>query len=366
MNNSLAAINWEKFTGFLKRPVGDNTIQDFLIVIGVFILSVLVLKIFKFILVAKFKKITAKTKMEIDDLLVKILDDLPWSFFVLLSLYIAVQFMTLPSVIAKIVYYMLVIVATYYAVRAAQRIVGYLADKIITQRKKTDQTHSAAVILSLSKILQGSLWLVAGLLVLSNMGVQISALIAGLGVGGIAIAFALQSVLEDIFSSISIYFDRPFEIGDFVILGEHMGIIKHIGLKTTRIRTLQGEELVISNRELTSTRIRNYKKMKRRRIVFGFGVTYDTPLEKLKRIPGMVKEIVAGIELATLDRVHFKEFADFSLNFEVVYYMEVSDYVKYMDTQQEINFGLKEVFEKEQIEFAFPTQTLYVNKVSNS
>ena len=184
----------------------------------------------------------------------------------------------------------------------------------------------------------------------------------GMGVAGIAIAFALQNVLSDVFSAFSIYFDRPFEIGDFIIVGEYAGIVTKIGMKSTRVKLLQGEELVLSNRELTSASVRNFKKMKKRRIMFHFGVTYDIPLKKLKKIPEMVKKIIDGVELADADRVHFREYGDFSLNFEVVYYMKIGDYVRYMDTQQEINFAIKEAFEKEGIEMAFPTQTIFLNK----
>jgi small-conductance mechanosensitive channel len=142
-----------------------------------------------------------------------------------------------------------------------------------------------------------------------------------------------------------------------------MGTVKDIGLKSTRIVTLNGQELVVSNHEITSARINNYKKMQKRRIVFSFGVKYETPLKKLKKIPLIVKNILDKTELAELNRVHFKSFGDFSLVYEVVYFMLVPDYNKYMDTQQEINLALKREFEREKIEFAYPTQTIYYSKI---
>jgi small-conductance mechanosensitive channel len=193
--------------------------------------------------------------------------------------------------------------------------------------------------------------------------------LTGLAIGGaataIVIGFALQHVLSDFFSAFSIYFDKPFEIGDFIIVGDYSGTVTKIGMKSTRVQLLQGEELVLANSELTKTSIRNFKKMKRRRINFSFGVTYDTPLKKLKMIPEIIKKIINPEKLEhvhRLDRIHFTEFGDFSLNFEVVYYMKSQDYVKYRDTQQEINFRIKEAFEKEGIEMAFPTQTIFLNK----
>ncbi|MCW3993646.1 MAG: mechanosensitive ion channel family protein, partial [Candidatus Bathyarchaeota archaeon] len=159
-----------------------------------------------------------------------------------------------------------------------------------------------------------------------------------------------------------IYFDKPFEIGDFIVVGDYSGTVKQVGIKSTRLQLLQGEELVISNKELTTASVRNFKKLKKRRIIFTLGVTYDTPLKKLQKIPEMISKIIEKMELAELDRVHFKKIGDFSLNFEVVYYLKVGDYVKYMDTQQEINFAIIEAFEKEGIEMAFPTQTIFLNK----
>ena len=193
---------------------------------------------------------------------------------------------------------------------------------------------------------------------------DIKSILAGLGIGGIALALAAQDTLKNFFGSLVIIADKPFEIGDFIVVGSNNGIVKKIGIKTTRIQTLQGEELIISNKELTESRIQNFGRMRERRIQFNFGVCYETPLEKLKKIPEIVKEIITNIEKTRLDRVHFKEFGDSALIFEVVYYVLSPDYSEYMDIQQKINFALKESFEKEKIEFAYPTQTIYLAKTN--
>ena len=200
------------------------------------------------------------------------------------------------------------------------------------------------------------------LLILSNLGFDITTLIASLGIGGVAIALAVQSILSDLFNSLSIYVDKPFTVGDFIIVGDHMGTVQKIGLKTTRIQALQGEEIVISNSELTSSRVRNFKQMQKRRIVFAFGVTYDTSTEKVKKIPEMVKNAIDPLEKAEYDRAHFKNFGDSSLDFEVVYYVLTGDYTEYMDIQQSINLRIMEEFEKEGIEMAFPTRTVHLVK----
>ena len=207
-----------------------------------------------------------------------------------------------------------------------------------------------------------ALWAFGGIFILSNLGIEITSLIAGLGIGGIAVAFALQGILSDLFSSFSIYFDKPFRIGDFIVIGDNMGTVERIGIKTTRIRTLQGEELVVSNAELTTTRVQNYKKMQNRRIVFQLGVTYETPEEKVKAIPELLRTVITDIKGVRLDRAHFASYGDSALIFEVVYFVESGDYNQYMDLQQSINFGIMEVFGKEGIEFAYPTQTLYLKK----
>ena len=196
---------------------------------------------------------------------------------------------------------------------------------------------------------------------MDSLGVKISALIAGLGIGGIAIALAAQTILGDLFSCFIIFFDRPFVTGDFIIIGEFKGTVDKIGLKTTRLISLGGEQLIFSNTDLTNSRIRNYKRMDRRRIVFEFGVIYQTTLTQLKKIPQIVEEIITQIPETTFDRAHFASYGDFSLNFEVVYYVNDRDYNKYMNIQQEINFQIKETFEKEGIEFAYPTQTLFLS-----
>jgi small-conductance mechanosensitive channel len=187
--------------------------------------------------------------------------------------------------------------------------------------------------------------------------------VAGLGIGGIAVALAAQTVLGDLFAYFTILFDRPFEIGDFVVVGEFQGTIERLGIKTTRLSSLGGEQIVMSNKDLTDSRVRNYKRMARRRVVFRLGVTYQTPVERLREIPTVVADIFREVEGTTLDRVHFFSYGDSSLLYEIVYYVDGNDYARYMDVQQAINLRIYEEFEKRRIEFAYPTRTLYLNKV---
>ena len=205
-----------------------------------------------------------------------------------------------------------------------------------------------------------AVWATLLLAVLANVGVNITAFVASLGVGGVAVALALQNVLGDLFASLSIGLDKPFEIADFIVFGDIAGTIERVGVKTTRIRSLSGEEIIVGNAELLKNIVHNYGRMQRRRIVFGFGVTYDTPSDRLRAIPDMVRSITDAIDNVTLDRIHFKSFGDSSLDFEMVYYVEDADYTRYMDAQQRINLALVERFDREGVAFAFPSRTLYV------
>lgn len=208
-----------------------------------------------------------------------------------------------------------------------------------------------------------AIFALALLLALENLGFDVTALLAGLGIGGIALAIASQSILGDLFASLSIVFDKPFVVGDFIILDNgFLGTVERVGVKTTRLRSLSGEQIVISNGDLLKTRIRNYKQMYERRVVFQLGVTYQTPPEKLERIGAMVREIIEALPDVRFDRAHFNVFGDFALNVEVVYYVGSPDYNLYMDRQQAINVAIYRKFAAEEIEFAYPTQTLFLQR----
>lgn len=214
----------------------------------------------------------------------------------------------------------------------------------------------------LNLITTGGLWLIMILMSLANLGVNIIALIAGLGIGGVAIALALQNILSDLFASLSIVLDKPFVIGDFIAVDEFKGTVEHIGLKTTLIRSLEGEQIVFSNNDLLKARLRNYKRMYERRASFHFGVSYNTSLKNLKEIPLFVRNIIEEIENTRFDRAHFSKIGNSSFQFEVVYWVISPEYKFYMDIQQNINFELINIFEKENIKLAFPTRTIKIER----
>ena len=304
-----------------------------------------------------------KTKTTLDDEILKNIKKPIYFFVILIGVYYGIKVISVlkpySSIIDDIFSLIEIILVAFVITRITNVLLSWYAEE---RGKEKASEHFIFVI---KNIVKGIVALFALLFLLNTWGVDLSGAVVGLGVSGIVIGFALQNVLADFFSAFSIYFDRPFEVGDFIIVGDYAGTVTRITLKSTRIKLLQGEELVLPNKELTSTSVRNFKKMRKRRVVFTFGVTYDTPIEKLRKIPGIIEDIINSDKLEhvdKLDRVHFTEFGDFSLNFEVVYYLNTKDYTKYRDTQQAINFAIKEAFEKEGIEMAFPTQTIYLYK----
>lgn len=303
-----------------------------------------------------------KTRTKLDDAILRNIKAPIYLFVILVGAYYGLSHLSLlapySSETAAIFIVAEIMLITFILTRIINVLTSWYAERSARRGKRM----SEHVLFILKKIIQASIFVFAFLAVLAVFNLDLSAAVVGFGVGGIAIALALQTVLSDVFSAFSIYFDKPFEIGDFIVVGEHSGTVKKIGIKSTRLQLLQGEELVVSNKELSTTSIRNLRKIKRRRIVFTFGVTQDTPLQKLKKIPNIVSEIIEKAELADFDRVHFREIGDFSHNFEVVYYMKSKDYVKYLDTQQEINYAIIEAFEKEDIKMAYPTQTIFLDE----
>jgi small-conductance mechanosensitive channel len=335
-----------------------NTLYSYGIAVGIFIVIFIVLKLVQWVLLYRLVQLAEKTTTDIDDILIKIVKSLRPPFYYFIAFYIATKFLTLTPFVAKVIDGIIIAWIVYQVVIGIQ----ILIDCVIERRISKEDGSGENILHLLGRIGKWILWPVGILLVLSNLGVNITSLVAGLGIGGIAIALALQNILNDLFSSFSIYFDKPFEVGDFIVVGSNMGTVQKIGIKTTRIKALQGEEIVISNQELTSARVQNFKKLEERRVTFSFGVLYETKPVVLKKIPDMVGSIFKTVKETRLDRVHFLSFGDSSLDFEVVYYVLSGDYNEYADKQQEINLKLVEMFEKENISFAYPTRTVYLAK----
>jgi small-conductance mechanosensitive channel len=350
----------ETINAILEKVYFSNRVLDYVLAIAFFLVSFIVIKIIRRFLVRKFIKFATSTKTTFDDFLASLLDKLIVPFSYCVCLYAALKYLTLPVVLDKGINVASMAILTFFAVRFLLRLIGY-GFTIYWQRTSSSEAlvNSLRGILKVIKFLA---WSFAIIFFLDNLGFKVSTVIAGLGIGGVAIALAAQALLGDLFSYFSIIFDRPFEVGDFIIIGDLMGVVEHVGIKTTRIRSLGGEQLIFSNSDLTNSRVRNYKRMQKRRVVFKLGVVYQTPIDQLKEIPVIIEKAIKSLPEAAFDRAHFFEYGDFSLIYEVVYYVLSGDYNKYMDTQQKINFIIAEEFKDKAIEFAYPTQTVFVQK----
>lgn len=341
--------------------VGENSVKSLFYSIALFIVLFIALRLFKKVVLVRVKKLASKTSNKFDDFLASLIESIPNVFYIVMALYFSLKNVMLGETVSSWLNGVFIVAIVYVLVEIAQSLIDYLLVNF-SGKKESKEEHSQIAFQGIRLIIKIVLWSIGALLILSNLGFNITSLVTSLGIGGIAVALAVQNILGDIFSSFSLYFDKPFQVGDFIIAGEHSGKVKKIGLKSTRLETLQGEELVISNKELTTSRVQNFKKLKRRRVALNFGVVYETPVKKLKKINDIVRKIIEGVKDVEFGRSHFSQFASSSLNFEVIYFVESQEYDVYMDKQQEINFKIKESFEAEKIEMAYPTQTLYLNK----
>lgn len=340
-----------------KQTVFGNSIEKWLLAVGIAIVGTVILNILTKILARGFNSLNKRVPNDFPRFLAEMFRRTKNTILFLIILYAASTVLQLPSTLAKFLRYIAVILVGIQVGIWSSFFVAKLVSEYVIRKTDKDEVPSGIAVATL--IARVTVWAFVILLVLDNLGFNITTLIAGLGVGGIAVAMASQSVLADLFASLSILLDKPFKVGDFIIVGDLLGSVENIGLKTTRLRSLGGEQLVFSNADLLSSRIRNYKRMQERRVVFTVGVEYSTASDKVKRIPQMIKDIVQSIQSTRFDRSHFMSYGDFSLNFETVYYVLSPDYNTYADIQQEINIKLFEKFEDKQIVFAFPSRTIY-------
>jgi small-conductance mechanosensitive channel len=334
------------------------TLREWSIALLIILLSITVLRILQTVVLRRLKRISTRTKTTLDDFLVQQIQGTIMPFLYLLSIYAGVHYLNLSEKAVHIAGIALLIAIVFFSLKFIYALLSQVFDPITEKKERSVNRASRGVIL----IIRIIIFIAALLFVIDNLGYDITTLIAGLGIGGIAIALASQTVLADLFSYLAIFFDKPFETGDFIVLDDKMGTVEYIGIRTTRLRTLNGDQLVCSNKDLTSSRVHNYKRMQERRSEFTFGLVYDTPLEKLRAIPSWIKIIIESIPSTRFDRAHFKTFGESSLQFEVVYIILSPDYKEYMNIQQQINLLLFELFEKESVEFAFPTQKILLDK----
>lgn len=344
----------------LNNVYFGNTLLTWIIVIGGILVGLAMLKLIKGGLLKRLRKWSQKTKTSLDDFIIESFERSLIPILYTLVVYGGLNYLNFPQKIDDIIHVALLLVCTFFILKFISATVQYFVLSFLKYQDDADlKQKQARGLLVIIKII---IWMLGIVFLLDNLGYNVTTIIAGLGIGGIAIALAAQAILGDLFSYFVILFDRPFEIGDFIIVDDKIGLVEYIGIKTTRIKAITGEQLVFSNKDLTDSRVHNFKRMERRRVVFNIGVTYQTPADVLEAIPEIVKDIITSNEDLTYDRGHFSGFGDFSLNFEFVYFVLTADYNLYMDRQQAVYLSLYRIFESKGIEFAYPTQTLFVNR----
>ncbi|MEX2529637.1 MAG: mechanosensitive ion channel family protein [Gemmatimonadota bacterium] len=350
-------ITLPEHLAFLGYEVLGSSLLNWLVAALVLAMAHPALRLLVHLVIRRVRTLAAKSPQQSHEVLVTLLTKVRgWVIFVL-ALWLAS--LTLgPDLSARTARLAQIAVLLQIGLWSAD-ILGWFLKRYRSQKLEEDPGAATALgaIAFLGRVV---VWTIIVLMGFSLLGYEIGPALAGLGVGGIAIALAVQNILGDLFASLSIIFDRPFVIGDFIIVGEQKGTVEHVGLKTTRVRALSGEQLVFSNSDLLNSRIQNFKQMDERRILFTFGVQFDTGYEKLKQIPGIVKDVIEGVENTRFDRAHFATFADSSLDFEVVYFMTVPDFAQYRDAQQTINLEIYRRIQELGATFAFPTRTLHV------
>lgn len=354
-------IEWIKafFKEYLHLELANQPVELWLLAASVSIGLFLLFKLVGRLLILRLAKLSAYTQTKFDDSLIILIKKTQWWFLAVVALVTGFLFVDLSEQLQKVVHNTLII-----ALLIQLGLWSNSALKMIIEHyRQTKLQQDPAGVTALNAIgmfATGVLWLAVFLLTLDNLDYDVTALIAGLGVGGIAVALAMQNILGDLFASLSIVVDKPFVMGDFLIIDDYMGSVEHVGLKTTRIRSLSGEQLVFSNSDLLNSRLRNYGRMYERRVAFSIGVTYETPREKLKQIPDILRAAIEDLERTRFDRCHFAKYGDFALNFDTVYYVLSPDYNLYMDIQQAINLQVHEQFEALGINFAYPTQVVHL------
>jgi small-conductance mechanosensitive channel len=340
-----------------------NPPRSWLVAMGLTALSLVVLKLIHQAGVSRLTRLALRTATELDDLLVEVLESTRFLVALAVSLYFGSYALDLSPLVEHYLRTALMLALLFQGAVWTTTGASFLMNRAIQRRRTTDM-GSATALLAVNFVVKAALWSLFLLWALANLGVNVTGVVAGLGVGGIAVALAVQNILGDLFASLSIVLDKPFVIGEFIIVDEYLGTIERIGLKTTRIRSLWGEQVIISNGDLLKSRIKNYSRMRERRVQFGFQVPLETSAEALAAIGGWVKEIIQGVGRTRFDRAHFKETSNGVHVFEVIYYVLDPDYNIYMDIQQEINLGILRRFQAEGVRFAVPVRSLSLRRES--
>lgn len=333
----------------LNQVYYNNTVRAYLIVFSIITISFVVLWLIKRLIIKRLRSAAAKTERSVDDFIINGIDRFALPIVQFGVIYWALNFLDLSTRVEHLINVSISVIITYFILRLVSSIIIRLLEFRI--RNKENGEEKVKQLGGLMLVINIFIWIIGIVFLLDNLGKDVGTIIAGLGIGGIAIALAAQNILGDLFNYFVIYFDRPFEVGDFIVVDDKLGTVEYLGIKTTRIRSISGEQLIIGNSNLTGSRIHNFKRLMERRVVFVLNIDYRTPPEKLKIIPGLLRNIVEKQAPIRFDRAHFSSYGDWSLRFEVVYFVLDPDFNRYMDIQQEINLEIYSKLRENEIYF---------------
>ncbi len=348
----------ETLTRFLDFRLLGNPVRGYVECALAIFVGVLIVKVFERFFIRRLRKWTASTTSSWDDLLIARLESDAVPALYVLILYLGLRDLEMKDFLRTGFRAAATIAITVLAIRVAIAVLNHGIKSYWLRHGQSNTTAEKNLngILTVAKIV---VWILGVILLLDNLGIKVSAFVAGLGITGIAVALAAQTILGDLFSYFVIFFDQPFEVGHAIKVDNFSGEVEHIGLKTTRLRSIEGEQIIVSNKFLTDSRVQNFRRMHRRRATFAFELDYATPSAALRAIPEKIKSLLARFPEVTFDRSHFKEFTAIGLRFETVYFVETPNYGRYMDIQQEVNLGLHEDFAKSGIAFAVPARPIW-------
>ena len=343
---------------FLDETIYGNSVRAWLVATFALVVALGVMVLLRRVVTRRLAGAVGRTGNKFDDLAVELGRRTRVYFLAAIAFVIAVRFVELPPRMSGLLDKLVVLIVLLQGARWATGVIAFYVTRHIEKRRGTSDAANLWAARMLGFAANVAVWAVILVAVLDNLGFDVTTLVTGLGIGGIAIALAVQNVLGDIFAAMSIVLDKPFVVGDFIVVDAFSGTVEQIGLKTTRLRSLSGEQIIFANSELLKGRIRNYKRLYERRNVFLVDVTFDTETEVVARIPTMLREIVETHQPVRFDRSHFSAYTESALRFETVYFVLDPDYNKHMDIQHEIFLAVLERFRREGIAFAVPTRVV--------
>jgi len=333
----------------LDKKYFNNTVQEYLIGAGILLIGILLLAIFKRLILRTVAGIVAKSESTIDDMVFTEAKRFVMPIAGTAVIYWSINTLSLSPKVERVLTVAVSVIIAFFIIRLFSSIIQIaLAAYVGKQENGTEKVKQIGGIMIMINMV---IWVLGAIFLFDNLGYNVSTILTGVGIGGIAVALAAQNIIGDLFNYFVIFFDKPFEVGDAINVDDKNGTIEYIGLKTTRLRSLSGEQIVIANSDLTKSRVHNFKRQANRRVEYNFSVLYRTPVDKLKKIPGIIKDIIEHTPDTRFDRAHVARFSEYGLTITVVFFITVPDFLVYMNAQESINLKIIEAFQKEGIGF---------------